>query len=232
MKHMTNYFYFMIFLMLCLGGCSRYIDWGKSVFYQGKKVDLHAQEVRCFIRSVHVYDQLTTLGIFDALWLNDQVRVAYAQVYAAKHGLSQERYEAFVQRQLQENLHDISFYVLVSLPVHESISFVDKDAPWSMNLIIDDDSFVPVEIVPIDLSPEYQMFFGKRFNKFKVCYLVKFNAVDVEGNYLIDQGSNNLELVFNRVGRKARLMWNLANACPPAPLDPNILAYPVNKNIY
>src|SRR5690606_26100571 len=94
-----------------LGGCTRIVDWGRSSFYQGENIIL-SQAPESYIRSVVIYDQLRTVAIFDALWLSDVVRSAYTDAYALKRGKSWEQKQLFLRRQLEENNHFISFYVL------------------------------------------------------------------------------------------------------------------------
>jgi len=190
-------------------GC-RYGCWLKDVFYQGQEGDKHLDVVHQYLRSEHVYDQFTTLGHFDALWLSNEVRGAYASVYACKHCLSDERSNAFLRRQLEENNHYISFYVLASVPdCCGSTILSDKDAIWSMCLKIDDNMYRPIEIKVVELQPEYCMFFDRYFNRFKIPYLVRFDACDVSGQSLIHNGTRSIELHFNRADRRAVMLWCL-----------------------
>ena len=91
----TLYAALLILLVLSFSGCSRYISWGKEIFNQGEKLDTYASAVQPYIRSGRVYDQFTTLGNFDAMWLADPVRRAYARSYARKRGYTREQYCTF-----------------------------------------------------------------------------------------------------------------------------------------
>ena len=49
-----------------------------------------------YIRSVTMYDQLTTRARFDVLWLSDDVRVNYTNLYALKFGKTEEQKRSFL----------------------------------------------------------------------------------------------------------------------------------------
>ncbi len=209
MKQKLIFTWFIICILSLLPGC-RYGCWLKDVFYQGEKGEKYLGLVHQYLRSEHVYDQFTTLGHFDALWLSDEVRTAYANVYGCKHCLSDERYKAFLRRQLEENKHYISFYLLAAIPeCCGSTILSDKDAVWSICLKIDGCVYRPIEIKIVDLLPEYCMFFGKTHTKFKTPYLVRFDARDIAGRSLIASGTRSIELWLTRVDRKITLLWCL-----------------------
>lgn len=197
-------FIFAIFLTV-LPGCGRIVDWGKDNFYQGKNLDKNIEDVRRYIKSKRVYDQFTIVGHFDALWLSDDVRTDYSDVYCCRHSKNKEQKRMFLRRQLEENNHFITFYVL-SL---KDIVLGDKDSKWSVSLEISDRVFQPLEVKTIDLSPEYIDIFGKKYNKFKDVYLVYFNAKDVEDRYIIDEKTEKMVLVFRSVEKKIELSWDL-----------------------
>lgn len=187
-----------------LGGCTRIADWGKSSFYQGENIIL-SSEPESYIRSVVVYDQLRTVAIFDALWLSDAVRSSYTDTYALKRGKSLEQKQLFLRRQLEENNHFISFYVLSN----SRAPLGQPDGNWHLLLEIDGVMYAPIDIKQIDLMPEYKAFFGKRYNRFKTPYLVKFPAKDVDDNFLINQNTVHLTLHFRSVKKHTALRWTL-----------------------
>jgi len=197
--------YGILFCMLLLSGCGRIVDWAKDSFYQGDQLRDYSDIPRQFMRSITVYDQFETLGIFDVLWLAGPVRTSYAQLHACRHGKSCEHEKAFLRRQLEENKHFIDFYVLslYSKPLDV------EDAFWSLFLEIDGCRYAPREIKAIDLTPEYKFFFGKRFSKFKVSYIVRFSACDIENMPLIDEDTSCISLVFRSVEKEAVLSWDL-----------------------
>jgi len=195
-------------IMVCcllLSGCNRVIDWAKESFYQGDELRDYSVVPRQFLRSVKVYDQFETLGIFDVLWLSGPVRTAYAQLHSCRHGKSCEHEKAFLRRQLEENKHFIDFYVLTlyNKPLD------GEDSLWSLFLDVDGCRYAPQEIEAIDLSQEYKFFFGKRFGKFKISYMIRFSAQDIENRPLIDENTSSISLVFRSVEKETMLSWDL-----------------------
>ena len=194
-----------IFFLTILPGCMRVIDWGKDNFYQGVEIDKDMCSARNYIRSRRVYDQFTLKGSFDILWLSDEVRQVYTDIYARKHGKNEEQKKVFLRRQLEENNHFITFYVLSP----KSILLGDKDSYWSMLLKVGDRLFTPVEQKVIDIYPEYRTILGKKYNKFKDVYLVYFNAKDIEDKHIIDENTSCISLLFRSDDRDVTLCWEL-----------------------
>lgn len=196
----------MIGCMVLLSGCGRVIDWGRSTFYQGDIVPVDTSKVQKNIRSIAVYDQFTTRAIFDALFLSDEIRMVYTDMHARKSGKNEDQYNAFLRRQLEENKHYISFYVLslYEKPLGESIS------EWNIFLRVDTrvGELVPVEIRSIELPAEYRLLFGKKFNRFKVAYSVKFATRDAEDAAIISDDTRTISLVFRALDKEVMLTWN------------------------
>ena len=188
-------------------GCGRIVNWAKDNFYQG--CDYDATKPDCFVRSVTVYDQFTTVAMFDALWLADQVRTDYVNLFAFRFGKSEQQKNSFLRRQLEENNHFIEFYLLSPYTIR-----LKEDSPlWSVNLKIDDNYFAPVEMRIVQLEREYLAFFGKHYTHFKTQYLVKFNARDINDQPLITSGTQTISLVFRSVEKEACLTWNIHDLC-------------------
>lgn len=192
--------------IVVLAGCGRVLDWGSSNFTQAKKIT--SSSVPCqHIKSLIVYDQFSTVAIFDALWLSDAVRTVYADLHSFKQGKNVELSNAFLRRQLEENKHFISFYLLTPY----DLLLGDKNSPWSVMLEIDGNLYAPLEIKVIEMAPEYQAFFGKKLNRFKAVQMLKFNAKDVEEKPLVTDATTALRLYFRAVDREVILEWPLHN---------------------
>jgi len=199
-------FYLACGLLAVLPGCGRLIDWGKEIFNQGQEVDEINKRVKNYIRSIKVYDQFTTRGIFDVIWMSDEVRTAYADLYAFRQGKSDEHTKAFMRRQLEENKHTISFYVLslYEVPLGEA------NSEWNLILKVNEAEFGPIEVKKIELPHEYRIFFGPdHYTRFKEPYIVKFNAKDVDDNLIIGPNTKTLELLFRAVDRRVVVCWTL-----------------------
>lgn len=231
MKHKVFLISIVILSLSVLPGCHRYECWLKDVFYQGECIDKHACIVRQYIRSEHVYDQFSTVAHFDALWLSDEVRTAYAQVYATKHCLSDERYTAFLRRQQEENRHYISLYLLSAFRAHYGSPLLnEKDAEWSICLQVGDCAYRPIEVKLVEMSPEYVMFYGKIYTRFKTAYMIKFDANDIAGNPIFARGIPSFALLFTSADRRIKLVWCLdgnGNVILRDMNHPDVLAYDI-----
>lgn len=165
-----------LLVMLCfMTSCVKYYDLIKSEFPQGKDQPDYRVVASLYKRTATVYDEFQTKAAFNALWLSDELRTAYVNVYCNKRGLSNDEKEEMLKRQLEENKYWVSFYVLADIRSKTNSSLSDPNAMWTPYLKLGDfDTLVPESIKEVDLDPEFQLFFGKTFNLFKVAYLIKF----------------------------------------------------------
>ena len=209
-KVVTHVIY--IILSLLLPGCGRIIDWGKSNFYQAEDVDNHSKQVEPFIRYVTIYDQLTTRGHFVALWLSDEVRAAYAALNVFREGKSEEKMQQVLARQLEENKHYITFYVLSTYEV----TLGDSRSSWNIFLQVDGVRYHPVEIKVIELPYEYQIFFGSHWNSFKEPYRIRFIAQDTDEKPILTPITKEIQLYFRSSKKEHPLVWKLTDE--PAPV--------------
>jgi hypothetical protein len=195
---------YSIALVLLLPGCGRIIDWGERNFMQAPSLESNITQAQSYIRSVTMYDQLTTCARFDVLWLSQPVRINYANLYALKFGKTEEQKKVFLRRQLEENNHFISFYVL---SLYE-YPLGDSSSEWTLFLNIDDKNYSPIEIKAVELSPEYMYIFGKKYNRFKVPYSVKFDAKDVNDQFLITPETKNITLYARSLKSEVTFVWD------------------------
>ncbi len=202
MKEQFNLF---LVAMLFLPGCSKIVQWGKDSFAQGQKVPDYTVVPREYIRSAIIYDQFKTQALFDVLWLSDEVRNAYVDTHIMRTGKSSEQKELLLRRELEENNHYVTFYVL---SLH-SISLIDPQPLWITSLKVDDEVYQPVEIKYIDISPEYILFFGKKMSGFKVAYQLKFDAHTVDGDPILSEGDHILKLYFRSPEKELYVTWKL-----------------------
>jgi hypothetical protein len=140
--------------------------------------------VKDYIRSLRMYDEFTTLGIFDVMWLSDEVRTVYAQVYTTMLGKDEESQKTFLRRQLKANEHYISFYVLST----HYVMLTAKPTLWAVYLEIDGKKYLPFEIKSVELPVEYTTFFGSLLTKHKHPYEIRFDRKDVNGVDLLVPG--------------------------------------------
>lgn len=195
-------------MLLLLPNCGRVVDWGTRTFVQTPAFNASASAAQQYIRSVTSYDQFTTRARFDALWLSDEVRSNYTNLYVLKFGKTEEQMKTFLRRQLEENNHFISFYVL-SLYEHP---LGDANSDWTLFLTIDDKNYAPIEIKSVELAPEYMHIFGKKYNRFKVPYSVKFDAKDINDNALITPETKNITLHCRSLKAEVTFVWDIAQS--------------------
>ncbi len=233
MKRLPPYFFksIIVWMIFFLPGCSRYSCWFLDVFNQGRRERVDDCLTNRFVRSIRVYDQVDTLGLFSALWLHDEVREAYVEAYAVLHCLDDRRAQQMLHQEFAETRHTIAFYLLAS--TRHNFLLTDKNSEWHVQLLINGECINPVNIKTIHLSPEYIRLFGPWFNRFKQQYLLKFNAVAADGTRLIGPSTRKIELIFNRLGQSERMTWCLdssGSSRAPTSFNRNILAYDIDNN--
>ena len=207
-------------ILFLLPGCGgNIVDWADETFSQGKINKDHENTVKPFLKGIRLYDQFDTLAIFDAIWLSDTVRTAYAQVYAKMMGKDEEAYIDFLRRELSANTYFVSFYVLSQ----KSIPLTDIPPLWVVHLEIDGKKYLPAEIKAVELAAEYLGFFGKRVNNHKEPYEIRFDRKDVEGNDILEdkreikkdaegndilEGKREIKLFFSSPRHYGVMSWN------------------------
>ena len=197
-------------LCIFLYGCVPYYKLSKSEFPQGKELEISKLGiVQQYLKSATIYKCFTTLAIFDALWLSDDVREAYVALHSQKSGKSQTSREALLNRQLEENKHWISFYVLADIRQEPNSGMSEKSPLWSTYIDLGCNKKIePESIKEVELDTENIFFFGEKFNSFKTAYLVQFPACDSDGkSFLTD--CTVVKLVISSVNKSSELVWNL-----------------------
>lgn len=195
----------MFMLIILLSNCGRLIDWTKRNFYQGDDVTLYTTNVKPYIRSVTIYDQLQTKAHFSIMWLSDPVRTAYAHLHTKRMALDEGRYKTFVRRQLEENHHYISFYILSTHEVKLGV----PESHWSLFLRIGNRDFQPATVKEVDLPPEYQEFFGNDWNRFKVPYIVKFSLYDENEEPIISDETKSMSFFVRSAQKEHAFTFDL-----------------------
>lgn len=201
-------FGFLICLVLLFSSCGvKYYDIVKTETPQSPNQPSVREVAMRYVKSQTVYNQFETLAVFDALWLSDEVRKAYVDVYCNKHGLTQEgAKDSMLKRNLEENNHWITFYVLADIRDRTHPTLSDKDSAWSLYATHGDISVEPESIKEVELECEYQLFFGRgRFVPAKAAYIVKFPATE----FLKNQSPvTDVTLVVGSVHKKIQFAWD------------------------
>ena len=198
---------FVLMSTLLLAGCGGVVDWADDTFSQGKSHSYNKSLVKEYLRSERIYDQFSTVAFFDALWLSDEIRTEYADVYVKMHGRSQDVRNTFLRRQLKSNSTEISFYVLSLNQIPLNI----KPHQWLLHLEIDGIKYLQSSVKSAELSPEYVIFFGKALTNHKRVYEVKFDRKDADGNEILHEESKNLSLMFSGPQQYRAMNWPLTS---------------------
>lgn len=193
--------------IVLLPNCGRVIDWTASNFYQGEERTYDRSVISKYLRSKRVYDQLDTVAMLDVLWLSPAVRTVYADMVSNVYGKDEERHNAFLRRQFEEARHFISFYVLSTY----GITLGDSKSEWVITLRINDNYYTPIDIKLVELPLEYKAMLSDRLNRFKLPYLIRFDARDVQERSLLEY-TDQIELVFRSINREAVLVWKVDHA--------------------
>ncbi len=201
---------YMVLVMLLgvLPGCKQYFFWGQQNFVQAPKIRVDMTQAREFLKTKRLYDEASTVGIFDALWLNHTVRQTYINLYAARKGFCQEEKDDLIAHHKKEAQDTLSFYVLMDNDQEHILTLKVQESRWSVYLKINNTTYSPESIKPVMLTPEYTKLFGYRYNQFRSPYLVVFHAQDGDDQYLLDN-AKSLELHINSVNHKVVLSWNI-----------------------
>lgn len=202
----------MLSVLFFFSGCSRYFCWAKKTFRQADELGISVAPAQAYLRSVYVYDQFATVGLFEGLWLTDTVRDVAQHIFATRWAIDDNEVEEVRDQQHAENRDTLSFYLLMT-PDSENyfVSLTKAQATWSILLAVDGRYFVPNEIKAIDLDPEYLRIFGSLYSHFKIPYLITFDAVDEQGDYLISDQTRTVQLVLRSVKYRVSLDWHMRN---------------------
>jgi len=204
----------MLAALCCMTSCVKYTDLVQSEFPQGnKQIDKRVVAQR-YRRSSILYNEFETSAIFDALWLSDELRTAYVDLYSTRRGMSQDAQEAMLKMQLEENRHWITFVLLADVRDKTFVSLGDTGASWTAYVEVDGKKFVPAEkkdgVKEIELEPELQQFFGKTyrsFTSFKTAYQVKIPVDSELAGRIASGGIKDLKLVVSSPYKKGVLEW-------------------------
>ncbi len=198
-----------LLIVLTLSGCIKYYKVLKNEFPQGEDFSPEEDVMRRYVRNTAVYDQFQTLAHFDAMWLSDEMKTTYVGLHGARIGRDEEGRETLLRRQLEENKHWISFYILADIREKNHTSLSEKNASWTFYLELSDGERVqPVSIKEVEIEPEYQYLFGHRFNNHKSSYLIKFPAHDLTGEPYLDQGPV-MKLGCCSASKKTTMAWKM-----------------------
>lgn len=198
---------YLLLVLIFLPSCYRFINWSKVEFNQACNVKYeYLENAQNYIRTVKVYEQLDTLGIFDALLLSEPTERFFVTSHADKYNLTSQEKNQFLIDRVKKLDGIIAFYVLIQEPKACGEPFDERDAFWKVRMDTRLGQFLPNLIKKVDISCEYRMIFGKRFNRFKKAYYVEFDGFSKEGKNIL-QESDFITLCFSSFKKKTYLSW-------------------------
>lgn len=222
---------FLFFSLIFFSSCIKYYKLAKEEFNQGDNFDDRRVVSHNNLRTANVQDEFSTLAIFDFLWLSDETREAYVDINCQKTGKDDQAHQAMLRRQLEENKHWITFYVLADIRDKSDGSLSDRDCPWSLYLAKKEflpetehekdrrlrknlkrktkevEKLMPISIKEIDIEPEYRFIFGPKYDQFAKAYEVKFPAVDINGRRYLDKDTE-FKIVAASARKKIGVCFN------------------------
>jgi hypothetical protein len=191
--------------------CVKYHDLVKSEFPQGGRLPDQRAIAQRYRRTATLYEEFQTRAVCSALWCSDEWRTAYVDVYGSKRGLSAESREEMLKRQLEENQHWITFYLLADVRDKTFTSLGDSVASWSVYAEVDGKKMTPAPkkegIREVELEPELQLFFGPTFNLFKGAYLIRIPINQDLAGRLAKRDVRSLKLVVSSSTEYCTLEW-------------------------
>ncbi len=175
----------LIMISVFLPSCQRLVNWGKGTFNQACPVEETLKEYKNLIRSTHVYNQLSTLGIFDAVILTPELLEAYNK--ATKKNLKFSGQAFFVLAFADKTDHK---------PLNSDST---NQWAWHVSLWVDGKRQEPKQQKCITLPAEFKLLFGKKWSQFKSGYLVEFGKIQL---------NDTVTLCFNSLRKKTSLEWD------------------------
>lgn len=193
--------------LVVLPGCNRYIDWGKDAIYQSPALCYDEMVPHAYIRSLRLYDGLTTVAFFDAMWLSHDVIDSYNEVHAERHGFGCRCNEEAFKHAMFDEPGVVSFYVLAATPHTNNVPLDDCNSPWLMHLRIGDHVISPECIRQVQIPPEIRSFFCLHYTRFKRQYCVRFKLIDCEGVPVDYRNYNSMQLCFAGARYQDCMCW-------------------------
>ena len=191
-------------LFAFIPSCSRYVPYVKDAI---KQVDIKEEKkdenVESVVKSRVVRDELSWVGSFDALMLDDYVLKTYAKVYARDNGNPAGLRERTEKEELDKAAKQTVFYVLTPLIYKDMRLAINNTVKgWTPSLIIDGKGHKANKVEEVDLPKQYQKFFGKHLTRYKNTYQVTFDV----GSGPLKRGET-VELMFMSGKYSTKFEW-------------------------
>lgn len=206
---------FLFMVVAVTPSCIKYHKIIKSEFPQGEDTPDLYEVSHDYLRSITIYDQFTTLAVFDALWLSPTVEAVYTDLYNKRRGKVGEEVKAAEAEQEKDHEEHIAFYLLADVRAKVNKEMQEPNAYWTVALENNQGNRLEAASIKLmrDLDPEYQLLFRTRFNLFKNVYLVKFPKSEVER--LFFKRGEPLTMLLSSPVKNIRLSWHTQGSVQP-----------------
>lgn len=165
MQKISYLAYPMIFLVLT--SCQRYIDWLGKTFRQVEKNPPIMQAYTRQIKTKNVYDQFTTIGLIDVIWLNENTKKdlkADIESLGLTSDIIVDKFDTFYVLMPNDNIKDT-----VLTPINGFFN-------WQVFLEINGKLHKPLNNEQLLEFPEFiKETFTERANRFRDLYKIDFD---------------------------------------------------------
>ena len=166
------------------------------------------------VRSAFAYDQSTTVGFFEVLWLNWPVQQAYDQLFQRR---TRNLSDCSTCRTLVPAV-DKTTFILLGTYERELFS---PYCGWLLFLEVDGAVYANPVVQGVDLPCEYRLFFGSLYNQFKTSYTAEFaipNSVVERAQsvkLVFRSGLQDMAVCWKQRIKKGKKKYEDSNRCRP-----------------
>jgi hypothetical protein len=198
----------MILLMVLLPACDRYVRWPRDVFYQGEHHDNVSGVVRAYTKSIRMYDQFSTVALFDILWVSDEIREQFVQSRSCRKHFTAHQEEAVRACLVGQREQYITFYVFAPRAYDSYMSLACPQSSWSIALSIDGCMYQPYDICVWDLESELYDVISAHCLRARTCYRVRFAAYTRDGYHLLGpERKKDIQVIVSNATHQACAQW-------------------------
>jgi len=166
-------------MLLFLSGCVGYHDLIPQEFPQHKHRASFWQEAQELaqqnLKFVRIYDEFTTIALFDFLRCSDEIAVASANIKCDREGVTPKVRQKILMQALANNQEDFKFLLQADVRNNVQQDLDKKNSPWTFCLVTQDGQKIkPTRIDRIKHTDITKQMFGKSYSHFKQLYQLVF----------------------------------------------------------
>lgn len=194
---------FILLILFILPGCSRINNLLNKHFFESCRPCPYFARAQRYLRTIRLYDQLSTVGIFTALWINQDVLEAYQFAYNQQR--NQPLDTPLGCGLIKLNNNQLKFYVIGYQPALQGSVFntCDScDSKWYITLTVDDQIYHPASVLPFKADRILEAMLKPYHNRFNRLYEVNF---DLKLN--LEAGDHIVKLTFSCLEATGSLVW-------------------------